>query len=521
LHRSSPSAPTSTSSSRAASACASPASRLTRACAVDPAFAPSEAVRELCIRLDELPLAIELAAARTALFSPEQLLDKLAQRLDLLKGERDADPRQQTLRATIAWSNDLLSEDERRLFRRLAAFSGGCTYEAAEEIAAADPDTLQSLLDKSLLRKRDSKTGPRYWMLETIREYAVEQLEGSGEAEGLRRRHADWCLALAEEAYPNLTQSAEWLDRVEIEHDNFRAALDWLEEAGATQLVLRLAGALGRFWYLRAHVSEGRRRLETALAADPMRTPPRARALTSAHGLAALAGENAAARAWSEEAELTYRELDDAWGVAYARYLIGTAVATDGQWDQAREIFEESRGTFRELGDDHFTLIATRALAWMYEELGDVERYRALTQENLVLARATGNERMQARALSSLSGYVLDEGRVDDALAMQREALRIDARFGELYGIAHDVASIARSLAMTGRGRRTVELVSSIEALHAEAGAAIPSYLAEDNEKALTLARDELDEAAFAQAWERGKQLTLDEAVALALETPQ
>ena len=155
---------------------------LTRARAVDPAFLPTEAVRELCLRLDELPLAIELAAARTALFSVEQLLAKLSQRLDLLKGERDADPRQQTLRATIEWSYDLLTQDERRLLGRLAVCAGGCTFEAAEEIAGADPDILQSLLDKSLLRKRDSRTGPRYWMLETIREYATEKLDGSGEA---------------------------------------------------------------------------------------------------------------------------------------------------------------------------------------------------------------------------------------------------------------------------------------------------------------------------------------------------
>ena len=164
---------------------------LTRARAVDPGFTPSGAVRELCLHLDELPLALELAAARTALFSPEQLLEKLAQRLDLLKGERDADPRQQTLRATIEWSYDLLSDDEQRLFARLAVFAGGCTYEAAEEIAGADPDTLQSLLDKSLVRKRDSKLGPRYWMLETIREYAAERLEESGEADELRTAARD------------------------------------------------------------------------------------------------------------------------------------------------------------------------------------------------------------------------------------------------------------------------------------------------------------------------------------------
>jgi predicted ATPase len=169
-----------------------------RARAIDPRFAPSQAVDELCARLDELPLAIELAAARAAVFSAEQLLERLSGRLDLLRGDRDTDPRQQTLRATIEWSHDLLDEVEQQLFARLAVFVGGCTYEAAEEVAGADPNTLQSLLDKSLLRKRDADGRPRYWMLETIREYAAERLEESGEAQELWRRHAAWLLAEAQ-----------------------------------------------------------------------------------------------------------------------------------------------------------------------------------------------------------------------------------------------------------------------------------------------------------------------------------
>ena len=255
-----------------------------------------------------------------------------------------------------------------------------------------------------------------------------------------------------------------------------------------------------------------------ALAADPSRTEARARALTNATGIALRSGDTATAKSWAQEAQVIYRELGDQWGIADSRYLFGTVLATEGQWAPAQQIFEESRRAFRELGDDHFTLVATRALAWMCEELGDVERYRALTEENLELARATGNERMQARALNSLAQFVREEGRVDDALSMQREALRIDFAFGEFYGIALDLSSIAMSFAVTGRGQASVELVSSVEALHAEKGAAIPSYLAGDNDKAVTMVRAELDEAAFAEAWERGRMLTLDEAVALALE---
>jgi len=254
-----------------------------RARAVDPSFTASEAVGELCLRLDELPLALELAAARTALFSPEQLLERLSERLDLLKGARDADPRQRTLRATIEWSYDLLPEEEQRLFARLSVFAGGCSYEAAEEIADADADTLQSLLDKSLLRKRESAVGPRYWMLETIREYAAERLNASGYAEELHGRHTEHFLALAEEAEPHLVRDAEWLVRLDVEVDNVRSALDFAA-AGETQRVLRATAALHDFWITRGYVSEGRdsrtpwrqtlSRLPHAAARSSLRAPP-------------------------------------------------------------------------------------------------------------------------------------------------------------------------------------------------------------------------------------------------------
>ena len=301
-----------------------------RARAIDPSFTHSEAVAELCLRLDELPLALELAAGRTALFSPKQLLGRLSQRLDLLKGERDADPRQQTLRATIEWSYDLLSEEEQELFARLSVFAGGCSYEAAEEIARADPDTLQSLLDKSLLRKRESELGPRYWMLETIREYAAERLDASSEAEELARRHAEHFLALAEEAHPHLPlHPREWVERLEQEHDNFRAALDWLEAAGEGERTQQLAGALWPFWYIRGHVPEGRRRLESAIRADERRTAARATALNGATAMALERGNTVTARPWAEEALALHRALGDAWGTANSILLLGNVHAEE------------------------------------------------------------------------------------------------------------------------------------------------------------------------------------------------
>src|SRR2546425_6729948 len=215
-----------------------------RARAVSPDFAADDTVSEICRRLDELPLAIELAAARVKALTAAQILARLGQRLPLLTGgARDLPERQRTLRAAIEWSHELLTRDEQRLFGRLAVFRGGCTLEAAEKVADADLDTLQSLVAQSLLRRVDD----RFWMLETIREYATERLEASGMADELRRRHAEHFLPLAEEAEPHLRRdSAEWADRLEREHDNLRAALDWGEGTGGSELGLRLAGAASR-----------------------------------------------------------------------------------------------------------------------------------------------------------------------------------------------------------------------------------------------------------------------------------
>ena len=236
---------------------------LARARAVLPSFVADEAVPELCARLEHLPLALELAAARIRVLAPEQLLERLSKRLDLLKAGRGVDPRQQTLRATIEWSYQLLNADEQQLFARLAVFAGGSTLETAEAVCEADLDTLQSLVDKSLVRVRERD---RFWMLETIREYASERLEQSSEVDDLRCRHAEHFLALADEAEPHLRGNPkQWLDLLEHEHDNLRAALDNLQSSGKGELVLRLAGALPRFWVMRGHTREGLRQLEVAL----------------------------------------------------------------------------------------------------------------------------------------------------------------------------------------------------------------------------------------------------------------
>ncbi|MDQ3380920.1 MAG: adenylate/guanylate cyclase domain-containing protein, partial [Actinomycetota bacterium] len=381
-----------------------------RARAVDPSFAESEAVGELCTRLDELPLALELAAARTALFSPEQLLERLSQRLDLLKGERDADPRQQTLRATIAWSHDLLTEDEQRLFARLSVFAGGCSYESAEEIAGADPDTLESLLDKSLLRKRDSKLGPRYWMLETIREFAAERLELSGPAGDLHRRHAEHFLALAQRLAPHLPVTREWLDEIEAEHDNVRAALDRLGAVGETQLAQLLAEAIWRFWKLRGHQAESQRRFDALLAADDRPTSARAHALNAAAGMAVENKDYLTGRHYAEEALAIHEERGDAWGTARSFYMLGYAAIESGDFETAMPLFEKTVELLTDLGYEHFAGMATFNLAWACEELGEVARAKELTEQNLVRARSIGSPALEATALVELAAQARDEG---------------------------------------------------------------------------------------------------------------
>jgi predicted ATPase len=248
----------------------------------------SDDIAELCRRLDNLPLAVELAAARTSVLSPAQILERLSQRLDLLRGGRDSESRQETLRAAIEWSYELLTGEERRLFAGLSVFAGGCTLEAAADVAEADLDTLQSLVDQSLVRHTDE----RFWMLETIREFALERLEETGGSEGVRQRYSAYFLELGELAKPELEarSSSIWFDRLQAEHDNIRAVLADALAHGRTDVALRLCGAVSHFWFTRGLWSEGRRWLESALAgtteSDPHLRVRRARGRRHACALA-------------------------------------------------------------------------------------------------------------------------------------------------------------------------------------------------------------------------------------------
>jgi predicted ATPase len=468
-----------------------------------------ETVHELCRALDNLPLALELAAARASVLSPRQILERISGRLDLLKGGRDADPRQQTLRATIEWSYELLSPEERRLFAQLAAFGGGCTLETAEEVAEADLDTLQSLVDKSLVRH----TQDRFWMLETIREYAAERLQESGEAE-LRRRHAEHFLALAEEAEPHLpADRREWLDRLDREHDNLRTAFDQLEAFGETQHALRLAGALSRFWSTRGHLVEGRRRLESALRVDERPTAARAKALVKA---SMMGGENA--RVLAEEGLVLNRKLGEAWGMAQAELALAAAVAEEDM-PRARQLYDSSARRFRELGDEHHVLIATRSLAWACINLGERERGRALHEENLRRARALSNERIEAITLGALAMHAVEEGRIADAVPMLKESHRLHRELGDPVQSAIDVLRFAALLAAEGNAVTAAKVFSTSDALCEEIGFGLRAWDPEFVEGTLTSIRAQLDEATFAEAWEEGRTLTAEAAVTLALSS--
>jgi predicted ATPase/class 3 adenylate cyclase len=372
---------------------------LARARALEPAFAANESVSQLCLRLDNLPLALELAAARTTLFSPEQLLERLSQRLDLFKGGRDADPRQQTLRATIEWSYNLLAPEEQRLFRCLSVFPGGCTYEAAEEVCGADPDTLQSLLDKSLLRRRESTFGSRYWMLETIREYSTERLEDAGDTSALLGRHAEWCCELAERltTLPGHMRALkidieEGFARLQDERENLQSALSWAWSSNQNELGLRLGIACCPFWVERDGFYDAVAWLEVATPRIPLVLP-----------------------------RLQLPALEVAGLTAF--HVITDTELADRYWASAQAVAEQLGET------DEITWIEGRRAAVVWER-GDLETALVLAERGLTQSRATGNRFREARWLHGLGEVLRDLERFEEAERALLEADVISREVG-------------------------------------------------------------------------------------------
>jgi len=428
-----------------------------RAQAVKPDFqvtnANAPAVAEICARLDGLPLAIELAAARTRLLPPQALLSRLGQRLQLLTSStRDAPARQQTLRKTIQWSYDLLTADEQRLFQRLSIFVNGCELSAVEAICSALGDgnagvldEMTSLVDKNLLRQTaHEEDEPRFTMLETIREYGLERLTASREMDTTRRAHAFSYLALAEEAAPELTgpRSAVWLQRLEREHDNLRAALGWSLEptqtASSPDMALRFGEMLREFWEVRGLYSEGRAFLEQALAhSEGASTSARARALSAAAAFADWLGDRHRAEELSEESLGLYRELGDTRGIASSLQGLAWIASRKGDQIAALQLLEESVTLLRELGDKEALAWSLQNLADTLGSIGEYRRANALFEENLIMFRELGNKRGIADSLQQSALWLLT-ARGDQATIHARleEMLALHTELGNKNGIA-------------------------------------------------------------------------------------
>lgn len=470
-----------------------------RARAVQPEFTISgelePVISAICARLDGLPLAIELAAARIRLLPPGAMLARLERRLQVVgSGPRDLPARQQTLRRTIDWSHDLLTPQEQKLFARLAVFVGGCTLEAAEVIGSwgdrvigetRDPNTptphepitldlVASLVGKSLLRQVEGADGePRLMMLETINEYARERLEASGEAEALRRAHASYALALAEEAYGELTgpRQAQWLARLEEEHDNLRAAMSWAREVGESEFWLRLAWSLWRFWELRFRLREGRQWLEGALAADDGSNPvARARALNGAGDLAWAQGDLIPAAAYLRESIPLFRSSSDHLGTTRAVNDLANVVSDQGDYAGAVALYEESLGISREIGAAWEIACALHNLGLMAKLLDDPERAQALLAESLPRWKEIGDEVALARSLDAAGEVAQRQGDAERALAYHTESLAMRRRLGDLRGVALSITNLAWTALLRDEPQQAWTLFQESIPLHHDAG---------------------------------------------------
>jgi len=489
------------------------------------------AVAEICARLDGLPLAIELAAARIRVLSPQAILTRLSDRLGLLTGgARDLPRRQRTLRDAIDWSYDLLDEPERRLFARLSAFVGGWSLEAAETVCNPEGelpmdilDALGSLVDKSLLRRTDTDTGePRFRMLQVIREYAVEKLAETPDADEIHGRHARFFARLAEEAFPNLqgADQARWLDALEMEHDNLRAALEWLSRIDATA-ALELGANLWRFWQKRGFLQEARHRLEAVLEVPGAREVPaaRARALDAAGGVAYWQGDFESARAFYEEALAIYRELGDRAGEADQLYNISfTHSVPQTDFDEAERLGREALEIFRELGNTAGEAKCLWALSWS----GLQRKELKLAREYLVAAqgafRELGDVFGLGWALHSLGILDVLEGRLVEADRAFREALTAFSEARDVTGIAllaDDYSLLAEAV---GYRERAVRLAGAARSVEAQAGTGLVQIVPQDIGRPDPL--DWLVDDAARAVWAEGEAMSIEEIVAYALKDP-
>ena len=546
-----------------------------RATLVQPEFrvtnANALALASVCNRLDGIPLAIELAAARVRSLSVEQVNQKLDQRFRLLTGgSRTALPRQQTLRSLIDWSYDLLNESEKALFQRLAVFSGGWTLETAENVCAGEGveewevlDLLTSLTDKSLVIAEERDVSARFRVLETVRQYARDRLMESGDGEQWRDRHLVHYLGLAEEAAEHLSGADQqaWLARLETEHDNLRAATEYaLNHAEGPRSALRFVASLSKFWMVRACLSEGREISSGALAISDLVSPDTnvARVLHAAGNLAYVQGDYVEARSRFEQAAIMWAALGNRVREAGSRINLATICQTEGQKDLARAQFEQSLAIFEELGDNHGTSVALGCLGTVSKEQGDNAAALGYLKRAVALNREMGNRSAEANSLNNLGVIHRSMGDEDSARQFFESALEIDRELGydweaglclinlssparnsgdyplawsmlaesiqklKAVGARRDMVSwleeVAHLEALLGRSERAVRIFGAAAA-HREL-MRFPSAAADESETASTLGklRNALGSNVFEEALASGMQMALEDAVEYAIE---
>ena len=476
---------------------------------------PDETIAELCRRLDELPLALELAAARTSVLSPAQILERLSERLDLLKGGRDAEARQRTLRATIEWSHEMLDREEQQLFARFAVFRGGCTLEATEAVADADLDALQSLVGKSLLRR----TGERFWMLETIREYARERLDASGEEPELRRRHARFFLAFSEAAMGEIAAGNDqpgMLERLDAEQDNLRAALEWARDASADEILLRLAaGGVSWYWLTRGSYQELDSWLSLALERSSSPVQARMEALRWADNLAALKQD------WGRSSDLVeeWRRLAEREGDERQLLLAMNAAALDagerGELDAAQREFFAIMDRARKIEDPETVALATVNLGVMKERSGDAHGALVYYARALDLFREQGDNGGEVVTLLNCAETCLKLDELERAESYFRDGLALAGRLGRVKAIAEAAHGLAVTNIATGRAVRGAQLLGAAAAIREDLALELPDEDRRASDEARATARATLGDEAFEAAWARGQALTPDQIIDL------
>jgi predicted ATPase/class 3 adenylate cyclase len=501
-----------------------------RAQAARPDFAVTDeswpTVAAIVAKLDGLPLAIELAAAKTRALDPPQIYSRLGDRLAFLAGgPRDAPSRQRALRETIAWSHDLLEPGEQTLFRRLSVFAGGWTLDAAaavcrpSELGLDELTGIETLLDQSLIRRAEGRAGEqRFAMLETIREFAAERLADGHEAEDVARRHAEHFTAFAEQLEPELTQSAGAVDQMEHDHDNLRAALAWAIDRDEADISLRLAYATWRFWQLRSHLREGRMWFDRLLAlpAAAARTGARAKGLTGAAGIAYWQNDYPSATAWYEEAESIYREIGDRHGVADAIYNLGSMAAIRGDMEAVGAAFAEGKILARDLGDAGLLLRFLEAEGYTAFMSDDLETARTVLDEALAMAEASDDAFAVATSHHTVGQVARLQGRLDDAAVHYRSAIAVASRIGDTVALTEPLQGLAAVLIAGDDPETGLRLLGANAGIRERAGGGPPpEYLRLGDP--FTVARERLGDDRYEATWEAGRALSVEEAIAEAL----